>query len=234
MARNRTGTVILLSMSVSFNLPDQHTLNAFEKAFDLPKPKCCSTGDCCKGVSPSTPFHQLLKRASQGDEFARNFFSIMVPYISHEAASKEVPGIVERSLAAVKKLDDFKQGADDIVFYRCRYLQPDNRCGVHEDRPQFCRDYPDTPYVVMAPGCAYVPWAAACKKKYRHLNQELAELKAEESKLKQEKGSIDLGELDCTDYRSESDIDDENWRLVLSLTPLYLSSPMLSLLFESV
>lgn len=201
--------------------------NAFEKAFELPRPQCCSTGDCCKGVSPSTPYQKLLARAAGGDEFARNFFSIMVPYKNHAQAAKEVPGIVERSLEAVKKLSDFERGAEDIVFYRCRYLLPNNRCGVHEDRPQFCRDYPDTPYVVMAPGCAYVPWAKACKQKYKAMNHELAELKQQHAKLK------DYVQQDFEAHsRSEVDIDMENWMLVLSLTPLYLASPMISVITD--
>lgn len=28
-----------------------------------------------------------------------------------------------------------------IVHSRCRHLQPDNRCGIYETRPQICRDY---------------------------------------------------------------------------------------------
>lgn len=215
------------------------TTNPFEVAFDLPKPNCCSTGDCCKGVSPSTPFHQLLKRAGTGDEFAQNFFSIMVPYASHAEAAREVPGIVERSLQAVKQLDDFTEGADDIVFYRCRYLQADNRCGVHEDRPQLCRDYPDTPFVVMSPSCVYVPWAKACRKKYHALTDELSDLKEQKAYLKQTTtGLMDVsfsGEAFHLDHeahgaRTETELNAENWMLVLSLTPLFLASPAVSIL----
>jgi Fe-S-cluster containining protein len=28
-----------------------------------------------------------------------------------------------------------------LVHTRCRHLQPDNRCGIYETRPQICRDY---------------------------------------------------------------------------------------------
>ncbi len=28
-----------------------------------------------------------------------------------------------------------------LVFSNCRYLQPDNRCGIYLNRPKICRDY---------------------------------------------------------------------------------------------
>ena len=81
------------------------------------------------------------------------------------------------SFAAMKQPAEFKNPEEDIVFYHCRYLGEDNSCTVHEDRPQFCRDYPDTPYVVMAPGCAFEPWAARCKTTMDEMRTEVARLK---------------------------------------------------------
>jgi Fe-S-cluster containining protein len=180
--------------------------NAFEKELGIPLPQCCNHGDCCKGASPSTPYHQLMARAAQGDEFARGFFSIMVPYKDHAEAAAVVPGVVKRTLEASRKLTDFK-GPEDIVFYRCRYQTPDNKCGVWEDRPQFCRDYPDTPFVVMAPGCAFEPWAASCKEKYHAMKAEVAklkEMKAELERLKQIQGAIDDSAQVVTDEQNSA------------------------------
>ena len=173
--------------------------NLFEKELKIPRTTCCSLGDCCKGASPSTPYHQLMTRASQGDEFAQHFFSIMIPYASHDEAARVVPGLVERTRNAAKKSDGF-QSDDDLVFYHCRYLRTDNRCGVHEDRPQFCRDYPDTPFVVMPPGCAFEPWERACRSKYN-------EMKAEVAQLKQLKAELDeLRQVQAT-FQQESSPD---------------------------
>lgn len=167
--------------------------NAFERELGIPKPQCCMQGDCCKGASPSTPFFRLWEKAAGGDAFAQGFLSIMQPYKNHGEARKVVPGLVERTLkAAEKQPDEFRNPEEDIVFYHCRYLDENNRCGVHEDRPQFCRDYPDTPYVVMAPGCAFEPWAAQCKAKVGEMKAEVArlkELKAELSNLKKTLGN---------------------------------------------
>lgn len=245
--------------------------NLFEKELGIPLPKCCNTGACCKGASPSTPYHKLMARSAQGDEFARGFFSIMVPYLSRAEAERVVPGVVERTLQAAKKQPDEFKTEEDVVFYRCRYQTADNKCGVWEDRPQFCRDYPDTPFVVMAPGCAFEPWAAACKEKYNAMKAEvykLKELKEELDALKalqsgdspsREPGLADValsgyeglpgeGLLESPDMtahkippygESHTKIDAALWSshntgnlsLVLSLTRLYLASPLPAVYF---
>ena len=219
--------------------------NLFEKELGIPLPKCCNTGACCKGASPSTPYHQLLKRAANGDEFARGFFSIMVPYSSHQEAEQVVPGIVERTLKAAQKQEEFTT-SDDVVFYQCRYQTADNKCGVWEDRPQFCRDYPDTPFVVMAPGCAFEPWAAACKEKYNAMKAEVAKLK----EMKEELTALQTLQAQGLPYNAST----EDWMtaiaetthpaqqslqadalrlsLILSLTGIYLASPLQSFHFQ--
>lgn len=200
--------------------------NIFEKELGIPLPQCCSTGDCCKGASPSTPFYTLLARAAEGDEFARNFFNIMVPYASHEEANRITPGLVARTLRAAEKSEEFKS-ADDVVFYRCRYQTPDNKCGIHEDRPQFCRDYPDTPFVVMAPGCAFEGWQAACRTKYQEMTAEVEKLK----QLKEELAELRAvqaagGKIDTKiDGLIFSDDNTDSLSLVLSLTDMYVASP---------
>jgi Fe-S-cluster containining protein len=210
--------------------------NPFEKELGIPLPKCCSLGSCCKGASPSTPYHQLLKRASDGDDFARGFFSIMVPYKTHSEAEAVVPGVVERTLKAAKKLEEFKS-PDDIVFYQCQYQTADNKCGVWEDRPQFCRDYPDTPFVVMAPGCAFEPWAKACKEKYLALKDEVAQLKTLKAELDTLKSTQTTyrpanTKIDAPFLESHNADDLESGlSLVLSLTNLYISSPLSSIRF---
>lgn len=234
--------------------------NAFERELGIPLPRCCNTGACCKGASPSTPYHQLMERAAQGDDFGQGFFSIMVPYASHQEAEAVVPGLVARTLKAAQKQDSFKS-PDDIVFYQCRYQTPDNQCGVWEDRPQFCRDYPDTPFVVMAPGCAFEPWGAACKEKYNAMKAEVEQLHALKEELETLK-SIQSPVIDPVKPHAEfpgkkrlspqqttavdpyrdtyTQIDaycsspgnTANLSLVLSLTSLYVASPLRGFMFH--
>lgn len=201
--------------------------NIFEKELGIPLPQCCSNGDCCKGASPSKPFHQLMVRAAEGDEFARGFFSIMVPYLNHDDARKVVPGLVERTIAAARKGAEFVNNEDDVVFYHCRYVTADNRCGVWEDRPQFCRDYPDTPFVVFAPGCAFEPWAQACRQKYDEMKKEVEHLK----EMKAELATLKRWSKEYTNV-DEKDLSEDNTTLslIISLTDLYLASPLNSFL----
>ncbi len=234
--------------------------NTFERELGIPLPKCCSNGACCKGASPSTPYHQLMARAVQGDDFARGFFSIMQPYATHAEAEAVVPGLVERTLKAAAKQEAF-ESPEDIVFYQCRYQTADNKCGVWEDRPQFCRDYPDTPFVVMAPGCAFESWGAACKDKYNQMKAEVEQLKALKAELETLKAiqnpDITFGEqtnlsfsveipaqgADFTPPPPYSDVHTKidaafstshntaNLSLILSLTSLYVASPLRGFVF---
>jgi Fe-S-cluster containining protein len=221
--------------------------NAFENALGIPLPKCCSLGSCCKGASPSTPYHQLFQRTvtPTEDGFARGFFSIMIPYPSHEAAEAVVPGLVARTKEAAKKQAVF-QSDSDLVFYHCRYLTPENRCGVWEDRPQFCRDYPDTPFVVMAPGCAFEPWQAACKQKFDVLKSEvetLKTLKTELSQLSLTQPALIQSALTQPESCNANAVttaiafpvpDTSMLSLLLSLTDLYIASPQRSFFFYSI
>ena len=213
--------------------------NPYEKTFNEPLPNCCQLGSCCKGASPSKPFPQLLERAAEGDDFARGFFSIMTPYLSHEDARRVVPDIVERTLHAARKQEEFSDSGA-LAFYHCRYQTEDNRCGVWEDRPQFCRDYPDTPFVVMAAGCAFEPWAKTCREKYQALKQNIADLKAFREELATSQPGAWGDTLpplpDRLFSRDEADLAQEqrlnHLSLILSMTPIYLASPLQSYWFR--
>jgi Fe-S-cluster containining protein len=201
--------------------------HVYDEVFKLPKPQCCSHGDCCKGASPSTPVRDLWAKAAEGDEFARNFLSIFIPYSSHDAARRVVPGLVDRTLKAALKHPHFESEAD-VTFYHCRYLGHDNRCLVYEDRPQFCRDYPDTPFVVMAPGCAFEEWGQACRSKYHEMKAETDTLRALQASL-HSSGSAgsQLAELPLPE-EDKAQLLASNLPYVLALTNLYVASPLIS------
>lgn len=77
----------------------------------------------------------------------------------------------EEVIDTIAKFDKLKLRHDDYkhftpmeetaqgVMFRCSHLQPDNRCGIYDDRPMFCRKYPteDTLLMggVLAPGCGF-------------------------------------------------------------------------------
>ncbi len=199
------------------------TTESWVEATGVPLPKCKMQGCCCRAASPSIPFHQLLEKASKGDDFARNFFSIFVPHKDHATARQIVPGLVERTLKAAAKDKNFKDESD-VVFYQCRYIGEDNKCTIWEDRPELCRAYPDSPFMVFAPGCAFEPWAEKVKEKFSKMQAELEELKTLRENLKELQS---IPQTTMTDPLLEA-AGKETLALVLQLTPSYLSSPLIS------
>jgi Fe-S-cluster containining protein len=172
------------------------------------------------------------------DDFAATFFSIMRPYDTHQAAHAEVPGVVDATLAAARKNPAFENNEADVIFYRCKFLQADNRCGVHEDRPDFCRDYPDTPFLVMAPNCAYLPWAKACKAQYAQLQATAKDSSEALSTLKTLQHQANSGSAlsaewlaDTLTTEEQQALLDANWPWVIALTRLWVGSPMGNLWF---
>ncbi len=197
------------------------------EATGVPLPTCKMQGCCCRGASPSTPFPKLMEKAANGDVFARDFFNIFIPYASHDEARAVVPGLVDKTLKAAEKQDEF-ESPDDVVFYHCRYIGEDNKCQIWEDRPELCRAYPDTPYVVFAPGCAFEPWAKAVKEKFNRMKDELEELKALRDELASNQGGTMYTKIDALPWPEDNLY---NLSLVLLLTPTYIASPLTSTLY---
>lgn len=198
------------------------------KATGIPLPACKMQGCCCRAASPSIPFHQLLEKAASGDPFARDFFSIFIPYENHEEAQEVVPGLVERTLQASRKDSRFASG-EDIVFYHCRYIGEDNRCQIWEDRPGLCRAYPDSPFLVFAPGCAFEPWAKEAKEKFARMKAELEHLNRLKNELKHAGQGTNYTKIDVSSWANDNLY---NLSMVLLLTPAYLVSPIGSTLDE--
>ncbi len=63
-------------------------MEKWAEKFNLPLPECNKCGTCCLCASPSKSYKELLQKASEGDEFARDFFSIFIPYKNFDEAKK--------------------------------------------------------------------------------------------------------------------------------------------------
>lgn len=139
-------------------------------------PQCAMCAQCCNFASPSSSIDVLREKALQNDEFAQDFISIFEPYSSLEEVKKLNPKIVESAIEIISKGEN-KITLETLQFYKCKFISESNKCLVHEDRPQLCRNYPDTPYLLFAPDCAYENWSKECKKKYEKLKNELENFK---------------------------------------------------------
>lgn len=116
--------------------------------------QCHMCGLCCRMASSEYSFEELLARATSGDEFARQFTSIFLPYASLEAAQARLPQVVAATLA---------EAGGPVHFYHCPYVGEDNRCSIFGSpkRPAICGQYPDTPLTFMVDECAWSSWKAA-------------------------------------------------------------------------
>jgi Fe-S-cluster containining protein len=127
-------------------------IEAYKQTFN-----CHMCGMCCSLASSDTSYEELVKRAEHGDEFARQFTSIFLPYESREAARKRAPDVVDAVLA---EATEEAEGEERIFFYHCPYLGEDNRCSVYgtDKRPSICASYPETPLAFVYEKCAWRPW----------------------------------------------------------------------------
>lgn len=118
---------------------------------------CHMCGMCCRLASSESSYEELQARAARGDEFARQFASIFLPYASREAAREKYPEVVAAMLAEAA---EEAEGEEKIHFYHCPYIGEDNRCTIYgtDKRPAICESYPETPLSFVYEKCAWRPW----------------------------------------------------------------------------
>ena len=149
-------------------------MKEWSKNFNISLPECNQCGACCNCASPSVSYIKLLEKAASGEDFAKDFFSIFIPYQNIEEVKLLYPDLVERSL---------KSSPENLVFYKCRYNSEEKQCFIYEDRPALCRDFPGSPYAILGKQCAYYNWAQECKQKHKDLMKELENLKKYKKEL---------------------------------------------------
>lgn len=113
------------------------------------KYKCVCCALCCKLACSEFSWLELQEKAKKGDNFAKQFVSIFIPYASKEEARKIYPEYIEM-------LEE--KGENNVYFYHCPKVTKDNKCGDYENRPQICRDFPDNPLALLPKFCGYVKW----------------------------------------------------------------------------
>ena len=129
-----------------------NAIEAYKNTFS-----CHMCGMCCRMASSDAPYKTLLERAKTGDDFARQFTSVFLPYTSREAAQSKAPDVVAAVLA---EAGGEAPGEEKIFFYHCPYVGEDNRCTVYgtDKRPAICGSYPETPLAFVYENCAWKPW----------------------------------------------------------------------------
>lgn len=143
-----------------------------------PQRLCHMCGRCCRVVTTSVPYNELVKLAESGDEGAKDFLSIFVPYESVSAARCVDSEVVDNIINLQKQDGNYRE---DITFYYCKYLQDNNLCSRYETRLTLCKHCPSSPWVIVPPGCGFEGWLfwqrEEIKQKIRRSKEELLELK---------------------------------------------------------
>ena len=111
--------------------------------------KCKGCAVCCNLACSEFSYEELQKKSSEGDNFAKQFTSIFIPYNSKDEAKKIYPEYIEL-------LDKNIEG--DVYFYHCPKLNECKRCSDYENRPQICRVFPDNPLDLLPKSCGYYQW----------------------------------------------------------------------------
>lgn len=144
-----------------------------------PQELCHMCGRCCRVVTTSKPYSELLSLQAEGDEGACEFLKIFVPYSSIDEARKIDAELVDNVIELLKQDGNFVE--DNMTFYGCKYLLDDNRCSIYEGRPALCRHCPSTPWSIVPPGCGFEGWLfmerEKAKEKIRKAKEDLLELK---------------------------------------------------------
>lgn len=143
-----------------------------------PQSLCKMCGRCCRLSTTSTPYEDLLKMADEGDKGAIDFLSIFEPYSSIEEARSVDCEVVDNIIARLSA--DGNYDKNEITFYHCKFIQPDNLCSKYKDRPILCEHFPSTPWAITPPGCGFEGWLfwqrEEIKQKVRKEKEELLEL----------------------------------------------------------
>lgn len=149
-------------------------MEKWAEIFNLPLPECQKCGICCLCVTPSIPHTELLEKAAQGNEFARDFLSIFIPYKNIDDARKISNAVVEKAI---------KNKGENLVFYHCRHYHFEKKCTIYNERPDLCRLFPGSPFVILDENCGFYDWANQCKEAYKKMQEEIKILKNQKTQL---------------------------------------------------
>jgi len=150
-----------------------------EELLKLPQELCKTCGKCCRiatfkeGLTYEEVLALSQKNPENDDEAiqidgAKDFLTIFKPYKSIEKAKEYTPEFVKEALKRTNRKEN------EITFFYCRYIDENNLCKIHEDRPHLCRMYPIPHYrTLFNPRCGFEEQA---KKNWEEIEQILKQL----------------------------------------------------------
>lgn len=140
---------------------------------ELPQHLCNMCGKCCKAITTPFSYDELKEMADDGQEEAKVFIDVFKPYTSIEEARKAVPDHVENIINQLKNNGDFDESK--LTFFYCPNLTSDNKCSIHEVRPDCCRRAPRNGWSLFPPGCGFKGWQFQQKERVKSTVRKLKE-----------------------------------------------------------
>ena len=134
---------------------------------------CIMCGKCCKAIVTEYSHDEIIEMAKKGEKEADIFVNFFKRYDSIADARKDAPDKVNQNLKA-KNLPEDLQG-DEVTFYYCDKLNPDNSCSDYENRPSCCRIAPLDCWTLMPPGCGFTGWQFEQREKIKENIRSLKE-----------------------------------------------------------
>ena len=146
-----------------------------EELLKLPQSLCKQCGQCCNTAiyKYGLKYEKIIELISNPDtpdsqvKGAKDFLSVFEPITFEKAQELNYKFTVD----IMKKLNKTK---DEITFFHCKHLTEDNKCAIHDKRPDLCKHYPvcykDMFYFE---GCGY---AETARKNWAEIEKILAEI----------------------------------------------------------
>jgi len=126
---------------------------------------CLMCGKCCRAIATDYTHEELIEMSKEHKHEAHIFIDFFKQYDCIADARKDVPDKVKIYLEQ-KNVPADAQG-NEMTFYYCDKLNPNNSCSIHKDRPICCRTAPKDGWVLMPPGCGYTGWQVIEKERIK-------------------------------------------------------------------
>ncbi len=124
-------------------MEDKNYVQRVQELLNLPQSLCKQCGQCCNIAifKFGLTYDEIIELIDNPEteplqaKGAKDFLSVFEP-ISYEEALKKNQKFVED---ISKKLNKPKER---VTFFHCKYLTDDNKCAIHDRRPDLCKHFP--------------------------------------------------------------------------------------------
>ena len=138
-----------------------------------PQRLCKECGKCCRMAVSQYSLDEMVEFSADQESEARDFLDIFVPYENLDEPRKISSEYVDQIVNKLKEQGKYIEGA--TIFYHCKYILPNNLCGIYEQRCEICKRCPAHAWMLMPVGCGFSGWQFALREQIMHDVRKLKE-----------------------------------------------------------